>query len=75
MTHFEDLYTLGEDERIRRIAEHVLGRSDRVAVLVDDEREKIDRYTRKLAAAGVSVLRETPGPVARVVTLTLGRLQ
>jgi hypothetical protein len=69
---FADLAALPEDERIRVIAHHVLVHGLTVAVCVDDEPDKPERYERKLRALGCAVLSRSRGPVANVITLKVG---
>jgi hypothetical protein len=69
---FADLADLPEDERIKFIAHHVLAHGLTVAVCVDDEVGKPERYAEKLRALGVAVLSQDKGPVANVVTLKVG---
>lgn len=48
---FADLHRLPEDERIVVIGEYCLARpSEKVAICVDDEPDKPERYKRKLEA-------------------------
>jgi hypothetical protein len=69
---FQDLADLPEDERIARIAHYVLAHALTVAVCVDDEPGKPERYAQKLRAAGCVVMEQFDGPVANVVTLKVG---
>lgn len=69
---FADLADLPEDERIKVIARHVVAHGQTVAVCVDDEPGKPERYAVKLRALGVAVLEQHKGPVANVVTLKVG---
>lgn len=69
---FQDLANLPEDDRIRLIAHYVCAHGLTVAVFVDDEPGKPERYTEKLRAAGAMVLSQEPGPVAKVITLKVG---
>jgi len=69
---FADLADLPEDERIQIIAHHVRDHGLTVAVCVDDEPGKPERYAEKLTALGVRVLSQDKGPVANVVTLKVG---
>jgi hypothetical protein len=61
-----------EDERIRVIAHYVRDHGLTVAVCVDDEVGKPERYARKLSALGVVVLSQQSGPVPNVITLKVG---
>lgn len=69
---FADLAELPEDDRIRLIAHYVIEHRKTVAVCVDDEQGKPERYTRKLRALGVAVVSQDKGPVPNVVTLKVG---
>ena len=69
---FQDLADLPEDERIKLIAHYVVAPGITVAVLVDDEPGKPERYIEKLRARGAVVLSQEPGPVAKVITLKVG---
>jgi hypothetical protein len=67
---FQDLHNVSEDDCISAIAE-CAHRGEKVAVLVDDEPEKVARYKAKLASRGCAIEFEGQGPVANVVTLTV----
>lgn len=67
-----DMHELGEDERIDLIVHHVMKHQLVVAVFVDDEPGKPERYEKKLVANGCVVVSRTPGPVKNVVTLKVG---
>jgi hypothetical protein len=69
---FQDLADLPEDQRIALIAHYVLAHALTVAVCVDDEPGKPERYAQKLRAAGCAVIDRLDGPVANVVTLKVG---
>lgn len=69
---FADLADLPEDERIKVIAHHVCAHGLTVAVCVDDEPGKPERYTKKLEAAGCRVVEQFRGPVPNVITLRVG---
>lgn len=69
---YADLADLPEDERIRAIAHHVRDHGRTVAVCVDDEIGKPERYAEKLAARGCRILQQAKGPIPGVVTLTVG---
>lgn len=66
---YEDLYLRNEDARIERIGEEIK-KGKLVAVLIDNEEDKIQRYIKKLKERcnAVIVSRED-GPVNNVVTL------
>lgn len=49
---FQDLANLSEDERIKVIAHYVVAHGLTVAVCVDDEPGKPERYAKKLRAFG-----------------------
>ena len=70
---YADLADLPEDERIAIIA--ATAKSGKiVGVCVDDEKPKVERYIRKLAALGVRIIDQTRGPVKGVVTIRVGPL-
>lgn len=66
---FADLGDLPEDERIKIIAHQVRDHGLRVAVCVDDEPGKPERYAKKLEANGCRVVEQIKGPTKGVVTL------
>lgn len=65
---YRDMHALPEDDRIHAIADRA-HRGEKVAVLVDDEPEKVARYKAKLLSRGCVILAELTGPVKGVVTL------
>jgi len=65
---YADLADLPEDERIAVIAHHVRDHGLTVAVAVDNDPGKPERYTRKLRKAGCLV-EQLPGMVRGTVTL------
>ena len=69
---YADMHNLPEDQRIWFIAHQVIDHGLTVAVFVDDEPGKPERYAEKLRAFGVVVLSQSKGPVANVVTLKVG---
>lgn len=69
---FADLADLPEDKRIELIVHHVRDHGRTVAVCVDDEPGKPERYAKKLAEKGCLVLEQLKGPVKGVVTLRVG---
>lgn len=70
MTMVQDLHRLPEEERITLIGHYVLEHRLSVAVFVDDEAPKVERYISKILALSPELLVEQlPGPVAKVVTL------
>lgn len=70
MTMLQDLHRLPEEERIALIGHYVLEHRLSVAVLVDDETDKVERYISKILALSPDLLVEQlKGPVAKVVTL------
>jgi len=71
---FADLADLPEDERIALIAATAKA-GKVVGVCVDDEKEKVKRYIRKLVALGVRVIDQSRGPVKGVVTIRVGPLE
>lgn len=66
---YSDLAELSEDERIELIARSVLENGATVGVALDDRQEKVDRYTRKLEAAGCEVEEEVHSIFPGVVVL------
>lgn len=69
---FLDMHKLPEDERIRQMCA-VLATGAKIAVLVDDEPGKAERYVSKIRAGcpGVRVLGRSPGPVKGCFQLIL----
>lgn len=61
-----------EDKRIALIAHHVRDHGRTAAVCVDDEPGKPERYAAKLEKLGCRVLKQSKGPVAGVITLSVG---
>ena len=74
MPPYKDLADQPEDERIRQIGEKVTREKFTVAVLVDDEPGKPERYIRKLLQRypGVQILKQVKGPTPGVVTIKVG---
>lgn len=71
---YADLHGLPEDGRISVIVAAVARSRLTVAVMVDAEPGKAERYAAKIRAAlpGCTVSAALPGPVAGVVTLRVG---
>lgn len=71
---FADLADLPEDARIDIIGRTVVELGKTVAVCLDDQPAKVERYIAKLRARfpAVVVLEQITGPVAGVITLKLG---
>ena len=67
---YRDMHSLPEEDRIHAIVDRA-HRGEKVAVLVDDECEKVARYKAKLMSRGCVILEELRGPVKGVVTLTV----
>jgi hypothetical protein len=66
---FADLAGIGEDARIKTIVAHVERTRNTVAVVVDDEPGKPERYAEKLRAAGLVVEILGKGPAAGMFSL------
>lgn len=66
-----DLHAFEEDQRIDMIGRSVMNLQATVAVCVDDEPGKAERYERKLKERfpGIRVLDVSNGPVPGVVTM------
>lgn len=73
---FFDLYKLDEDKRIDLIGHMVMTHKKTVAIMVDDEPDKPERYIRKLKQKFPMITTEGPfkGPVKDVVTIKVGLL-
>jgi hypothetical protein len=71
---YADLHALSEDERIGVIGHTVTAHGKTVAVCVDDQPAKVERYKRKLRERfpSVVILDTTKGPVKGVVTIRVG---
>jgi len=70
---FIDLHRLDEDTRIDLIGRSVMAAKKTVAVCIDADPVKVERYLRKLRQQfpGIVVEGQFPGPVADVVTVKL----
>ena len=69
---FADLANLPEADRIDAIAHYVRDHGLTVAVCVDDEPGKPERYAAKLREMGCRIVEQTKGPIVGVVTLKVG---
>jgi hypothetical protein len=71
---FADLASLPEDDRIDIIGRTVVEQGKTVAVCIDDQPAKVERYIRKMKERFPTavVLDQRKGPVAGVVTVKFG---
>ena len=69
---YADLSDLSEDERIATIAHLVRDHGLSVAVCVDDEPGKPERYAAKLQKLGCRILEQMKGPIPNVITIKVG---
>jgi hypothetical protein len=74
---FEDLESLPEDERIERVGQYVMSGWQRVAIAVDDEPAKIERYKRKLLTRfpDITILSEGKGTPGSHIILVQQRMK
>ncbi len=71
---YTDLTAMSEDQRIDVAGQYVIENDVIAAVLVDNERDKIERYCRKIInrhQGRVRVLSRTPGPTHGVYTIKI----
>lgn len=73
-TGYADLGDFDEDTRIDAIGRMVTEQKKTVAVVIDNEIEKSQRYIKKLTDKfpGLTVLDQTLGPVAGTMTIRVG---
>lgn len=71
---YADLADLPEDERIDIIGRTVMEQGLTVAVAVDSDRDKMERYIRKLLKRfpGIRILERLPGIVSGTLTIKVG---
>jgi hypothetical protein len=72
--HFVDLADLKEDQRIAIIGATVIRDRKTVAIVVDDDSRKVERYIAKLLRKfpTIQILRRVAGPVPGSVTIKVG---
>lgn len=71
---YADLHAMSEDQRIDVAGQFVIENNVVVGLLVDNERDKIERYCRKIVkrhAGAVRIVSRTPGPIANVCTIKI----
>lgn len=75
MGSFADLADLPEDDRIKLIGQYVTDNGGRIAVVVDNEPGKADRYIRKITTRfpEVELHHMHAGPVENCTSLTFRR--